>query len=117
LATKIPVFILSESLLKRNEAITAIAVADTDYPAGGTLYAGARLTESGKPADHAESPGSSSVYMRRPWPRLAIGTEDGSYQDNFQFGEFWRRRKDTSNLPDKPNLRRGRSLNSRALGH
>ena len=46
LATKIPVFILSESLLKRNEAITVIAVADTDYPAGGTLYAGARLTES-----------------------------------------------------------------------
>jgi hypothetical protein len=33
-------------ILKRNEAITAIAVAGTDYQAGGTLYAGARLTES-----------------------------------------------------------------------
>ena len=33
-------------ILKRNEAITAIAVADTDYHTGGTLCAGRRLTES-----------------------------------------------------------------------
>lgn len=85
------------------EAITALAVADTDYHADGTLYAAARLRSPDNRQITAESPAGSLSVHASAAASLAIGLEDGSYQGNFKFGEFCGGEKTPRIYADQPN--------------
>lgn len=73
--------------LQSNDSMTAIAVVDTDYHAGGILYARAELRSPENRQVAAESPASSRRIHAAAVALLAVGLEDGTYQGSFRFGE------------------------------